>query len=390
MRFETDQARHAGNVTNKKGTEMTAQKADGKRRAFFSAERFAQEQAQRMESTRGRLLIAGCRSSAYLSTTVVARYKELLSEAGSREEVLHMENIDSRFANSETCVRLDSHVSGYDVFLFQALVDPSSARTVDENYMAFLIAARTFREHGASHVTGILPYLAYGRQDKPTKFTREPTTAKLMGDLSIGAGIDRLIAWDPHCGQIRGFYAGMPVNMLESLTLFINEFSRFRGRDDVIAVAPDVGASKFVTHFGRALQLDCAIASKYRPRPDEAIISQIIGDFGGKKVALILDDEISTAGTLDALIRKLAAEKGIEEVHLGASHNHCLPLAHERLVTLHAECNLTEVVVTNSIPQTEEFQSLPFVSIRCLSDALARTINRIHYNRSVSEVFYRP
>ena len=94
---------------------------------------------------------------------------------------------------------------------------------------------------------------------------REPTTARLMADLAVEAGIDRLITWDPHCGQIRGFYGSMPANMLESLTLFIEEFERFRGRDDVIAVAPDAGASKFITHFGRALGLRCAIASKFRP-----------------------------------------------------------------------------------------------------------------------------
>ena len=360
------------------------------REAFFTPERFAREQARRMASPRGRLLIAGCRSGSFLSRRVADRYDALLSESGSEERVLHLEDLDTRFANTETCVRLAQHVSCYDVFLFQALTDPTVEQTVDDNYVAFFIAARTFREHGANHVTGVLPYLAYSRQDKPTKFTREPATAKLMADLAVTAGIDRLIAWDPHCAQIRGFYGNMPMNMLESLTLFIEEFERFRGRPDVIAVAPDVGASKSITHFGRALDLECAIASKYRPRPDEATISQIIGDFTGKKVAIVLDDEISTAGTLYALSRKLVEETGIRELYLGASHCHCLPVARERLESLRADFNLQSVVVTNSIPQTEEFVALPFFSVRCLSETLARTINRIHYDRSVSEVFYRP
>ena len=359
-------------------------------KVFFTPERFAQEQAQRMESTRGRLLIAGCCSGSYLSASVVERYKALLVEAGSEDDVLHLENIDTRFSDSETCVRLDLHVSGYDVFLFQALFDPTSDRSIDQNYIAFLIAARTFREHGAKHITAILPYLAYARQDKPTKFMREPTTAKLMADLGTEAGIDRLIAWDPHCGQIRGFYGSMPVNMLESLTLFIEEFRRFQDREDVIAVAPDTGASKFVTHLGRALNLKCAIASKYRPRPEEVVISQIIGDFAGKSVAIVLDDMISNGGTVYALIKKLVEEKGIEEVYLGVSHNLCVGRARERLLELHADYHLKEVIVTNSIPQTDAFRALSFVSVRCLSDTLARTINRIHYTRSVSEVFYRP
>lgn len=369
---------------------MDASQNDADRKAFFTPERFAREQAERMESPRGRLLIAGCRSGSKLSQKVVASYNALLAEAGSKEQVAHLEDIDRRFANTETCVRLESHVGGYDVFLFQAVTDPTCDRGVDENYMAFLIAARTFREHGASHVTGVLPYLAYGRQDKPTKFTREPTTARLMADLAVRAGLDRLIAWDPHCDQIRGFYGDMPMNALESLTLFIEEFAEFRVRPDVVAVAPDEGASKFVTHFGRALGLQCAIASKFRPRPDEARISQVIGDFTGKTTAIILDDEISTAGTLAALVAKLVQEAGIRSVYVGASHNHCLPLARERLLAMHADGRLERVVVTDTIPQTEAFLGLPFLSVRGLSDTLARTINRIHYNRSVSDVFYRP
>ncbi len=367
-----------------------SEQASKDRETFLTPEWFAREQKERMESARGRLLIAGLRSGAELAGRVVERYGELLREAGSADEVLHLGEIDRRFANDETCVRLDRHVGGYDVYLIQALVNPRSALSVDDNYAAFLIAARTFCEHGARHVTGILPYLAYGRQDKPTKFQREPTTAKLMADLAVAAGIDRLVSWEPHCGQIRGFYAPLCVHLLESLTLFVEQFEHWRGREDVIVVAPDVGASKFVTHFGRALELECAIASKYRPRPDEAAITQVIGEFAGKRVALLLDDEISTGGTVYALARKLVKDYQIEEVHVGVSHNHCLPIARERLAELHEQGALRSVLVTNSIPQTDEFLELPFFEARCLSDALARTINRIHYNRSVSEVFWRP
>ena len=367
---------------------MLTQEPSSSQKLFLTPERFAQEQAQRMESTRGRLLIASCRSGSDLSTRVVQRYRELLAGAGSGGDVLHTESIDYQFSDSETCVRLDLDVSGCDVFLFQALLDPTSDRSVDQNYMAFLIAARTFREQGANHVTAVLPYLAYGRQDKPTKFMREPTTAKLMADLSVEAGIDRLVTWHPHRGQIRAFYGGMPVDILESLTLFIEEFQGFQGREDVIAVAPDAGASKFVTYFGRALDLKCGIASKYRPRPEEAVVSEVIGDFMGKRVAIVLDDMISSGGTVYALIKKLVEEMGIEEAYVAASHNLCMGIAHERLLALRADYHLKEMVVTNSIPQSEAFETLRFVSVRCLSDTLSRTINRIHYDRSVSELFY--
>jgi ribose-phosphate pyrophosphokinase len=368
---------------------MEAREGKTDRSTFFTPERLAREPSRGMEPGRGRLVFAGCCSGTYLSSGVYRRYRELMEEANGTEEILHLENIEKRFSDSETCVRLDTHVGGCEVFLFQALYDPTSDRSIDQNYMAFLLAARTFREHGACHVTAVLPYLAYARQDKPTKFRREPTTARLMADLSV-AGIDRLIAWDPHCDQIRGFYGSTPVHMLESLTLFIEEFQHFKGREDVIVVAPDAGASKFVTHFGRALNLKCAIASKYRLRPEESIIEEIIGDFAGKKVAIVLDDMISGGGTVVALVKKLVEEKGIEEVYLGVSHNLCVGDACRRLSSLYEGYGLKRVVVTNSIPQTGEVTSLPFITVKCLSDALSRTINRIHYNRSVSEVFYRP
>ena len=136
--------------------------------------------------------------------------------------------------------------------------------------------------------------------------------------------------------------------------------------------------------------MKCAIASKFRPKPEVAEITEIIGDFSGKKIAIILDDMISSGGTVEALIKKLVTSKGIEEVYLGVSHNLCLDAATERLIRLNDSFSLKEVVVTNSIPQTEAFRKLNFLKIRCLSEPLSCVINRIHYNSSVSEAFYRP
>ena len=356
-------------------------------KTFFTPEQYAFEQRQRMESSRGKLVIASCRAGRYLADKIVAQYNALLKADGSQDEVLYLPDIDYQFSDTETSARLKIHVGGYDVFLIQALYNPILGRQVDQNYLAFLIGVRTFRDHGARHVTAILPYLAYARQDKPTRFMREPITAKLMADLTIEAGIDRIVTWDPHSDQLSGFYSSMPVDMLDPLTLFVEAFHRFRGRDDVIAVAPDAGASKFITYFGRALDLRMAIASKVRPRQEEAIITEIIGDFSGKRTAIVLDDMISSGGTVYELIKTLVRDKGIQEVYMGASHNLCMDLAYERLIELQADYGLKEVIITNSIPQTEPFLNLPCLSICCLSDTLSRTINRIHYNRSVSQLF---
>lgn len=353
---------------------------------FITSEQFARDQVPGIESPRGRLLVVSCRSGDRLARDVVACYEAFLEDAGAPTKVPHLEGIDFKFSDSETCVRLGTAVNGYDAFLFQALFDPTSERDVDQNYMAFLIAARALREWGANHVTGVMPYLAYARQDKPTRLKREPTTAELMADLSIAAGVDRVLTWDPHTSRIRGFYGNTPIDILDSLPLFLEAFERFEGRDDTIAVAPDAGAAKFVTHFSRALDLNSAIASKHRPRPEKAVITEVIGDFQGKRVALVLDDMISSGGTMQAVIQNLVETKGIEEVHIGTSHNLCRSVAVERLRDLHHNYHLQEAIVTNSMPQTEEVQNLEFVKVMSISGELAHAINRIHCNRSVGDL----
>jgi ribose-phosphate pyrophosphokinase len=360
------------------------------KKKFFTPDNNREEDGRATDSTRGPLLIASLRSGNYLAEKVVEHYEKLAEAEGCKEKILFLADMDKRFTDSEVCIRLEHHVNGYDVFLFQSLFNPNLPFGIDDNYLAFLIAARAFREHGAKHITGVLPYLAYSRQDKPTAFKREPVTAKLLADLSIVAGLDHLISWAPHCGQIRGFYGRTPVDFLDPLSLFVEEFERFKDKEDVIVIAPDVGASKFVTHFGRAMNINSAIASKYRPEAEKVIISEIIGDFRKKRIALILDDMISNAGTVYALTKKLIQEKKIEEVFIGVSHNLCVGPGLKRLQELYEKYSLKEVFVTNSVPQTPEFQALSFAKVKCLSDSLSRTINRIHYNKSVSEVFFIP
>ena len=116
------------------------QKEGASRRTFFTPELLAQQQVHRMEPSRGRLLIASCRSGTYLAQRIIKRYKTLLAESGGQDGLLHLEDIDYQFANTETCVRLDEHVGGYDVFVVQSLADPTSTHSIDHNYMAFLIA----------------------------------------------------------------------------------------------------------------------------------------------------------------------------------------------------------------------------------------------------------
>lgn len=342
------------------------------------------------DSPNGRLLVASCSSGSYLAGKVVSIYEESLAAAGDGGHIPFLDNIDFRFSDSEASVRLEKDVSGNDVFLFQALFDAVSGTSVDQNLMSFMIAVRAFREWGAGRITAVLPYLAYARQDKPSEFKREPTTAKLVADLIVKAGLDRLITWDPHYGTVHGFFEPVPVTRLRSLNLFARVFEQYRGREDVIVVAPDAGVSKYISYFSRKLDLSSAFASKYRPEPEKAVISDLVGSFSGKRTAIILDDMISTGGTIFSLVEKLVAEKSIQEILVGVSHNLCLPVAIDRIREMFGKGWLKQIVVTNSIPQSEAFESLSFSRVEDLSRIFVGVINRLHYNYPVSELLSDP
>jgi ribose-phosphate pyrophosphokinase len=141
-----------------------------------------------------------------------------------------------------------------------------------------------------------------------------------------------------------------------------------------------------VLHFSHALNLRTAVASKHRPRPEETVVSEVAGDLTNARVAIVLDDMISTGGTLYAVIERLVQEQDIQEVYIGVSHNLCIESARERLLRLHQDYNLRQVIVTNTIPQTPAFLDLPFLSVRSLAERFARMINQVHYNRPLAEL----
>jgi ribose-phosphate pyrophosphokinase len=338
-------------------------------------------------TARGRLLIAGCNSGIGQAQSVFDYYQRCVQAKKGNKTIQCLLPIDRRFSDGEAGVSLDENVRGADVFFFQSLCDPTSGASIDDNYMSFFIAVRALRDHGAAHITGVLPYLGYARQDKPTDYMREPITARLMADFALTAGLNQLLTWAPHSQQ-QGLFGSVKVDALDAQSLLSREFIRFSGRKDVIVVAPDAGAIKFATKIADNLNLSYALAEKHRPRPGEAKIANIVGDFSDKTTVLIFDDMIASAGTMVALIEKIIKDyPQIKAVYIGASHNLCLDPAYTALLYLHEQACLQEVVITNSIPQTERFMSLPFLKVLTLSEILAHAINRIHYNKSVSECF---
>jgi ribose-phosphate pyrophosphokinase len=358
---------------------------DGTR--FITPDSRAEDPAHRTRTERGVLTIVSCTAGNALAAKVVDRYRKLSRDARCDVEVPFLRGVDSAFSDTEIVADLERHVGGHDVYLVQHLRNPLGTASVNDNYMAFFVAARALREHGARYVTAVLPYLAYSRQDKPTRARREPTTARLMADLCVSAGVDGIVSWHPHSRQVQGFYGATPIVLLEPYDHFVDHLRPFGRRDDAIVVAPDAGAAKMATHVARALQIDSAITSKVRSQAEKVESVEVIGDFRRKRTAIIVDDILSSGGTVQAVVNKLEEISEIRDIHVVVSHNLCLPGAAGMIGKLNAGSGLNDLTVTNSIPQTEEFNRLPFFRVHCLSDILARTINRIHHGRSVSSLF---
>lgn len=339
------------------------------------------------KSPHGPLLLASCQSG----TKLAARVFDLLMSADNFrfdvDEPIFLKDIDFQFSDGETCVRLEKDVNGRDVFLFQGLKDPTSNRNVDENYMAFLIAVRTFKEWGANRVVGVLPYLAYARQDKPTVGKREPVTAELMADLSVKSGIDRLIVWAPHDKRVHGYYGKVPVDDIDPLPFYEDIFQKFKDQKDVMGVAPDAGAANMMISFSRNLGIRCAITSKHRPRPEKANVTDIIGNFDGIKRVLILDDMINTGGTIKAAVEKVVENIEVNEIWLGVSHFLGSTLAIERMIDLNKNYGLQSVYVTDSVPTTQTFNNLNFTRVFSIDKPLMKAIINSHFNRPIKKIF---
>jgi ribose-phosphate pyrophosphokinase len=319
----------------------------------------------------GSPIIASCHASVSLAEKVTRLM--LLNQ----EKIIHLSAIDFSFSDSETCVRLPSDVSNSPVYLFQSLYDPNSHDSIDKNYFAFLLAIRALKEWGASSVTGVIPYLAYARQDHTTLGEMEPISARLLADMSSAAGLDRLITFKPHSEATEIFYRDnqITIDQIDCVNFFASVFSPFSGKSNTILIAPDTGSAQFVSSIGQSLDLRTALVRKFRPRAEECIIQEIIGDFSGITDAIILDDMVSSAGTVYNLIKQLKTEHQIDSIYLGVAHNLCFDMALERLIEMNSRFGLKKMVTTNSIPQTPNFASLPFMEVIDISDLLARQIS---------------
>jgi ribose-phosphate pyrophosphokinase len=278
-----------------------------------------------------------------------------------------------RFADGEKVIRVEDDVRGKDCFVLQ-----STCRPVDEHLVELLIYLDCLRRASASRITAVIPYFGYARQDRKDE-GRVPITAKLVANIIAAAGANRVLAIDLHAAQVQGFF-DIPVDHLSG-ELVLSKYFRNKKISNLTVVSPDVGNMKIASRYAERLGGELAIVHKKRVSGSEAIAQEIIGDVKGRNV-LMCDDIIATAGTVCSAA-KLAKERGAEKIYIGATHGVFAGQALERL----NEAPIDEVVVTDTIPLTQETQKNGDIKVLTVSTMLGETIKRIHRNESVSNLF---
>ncbi|MGD2068548.1 MAG: ribose-phosphate pyrophosphokinase [Gemmatimonadota bacterium] len=275
------------------------------------------------------------------------------------------------FADREIFVRIDRNARGRDVFIIQPTVAPA------ENTMELLLLIDAATRASAARVTAVVPYFGYGRQDRKDQ-PRVAIGAKLMANLMVAAGADRVVSIDFHQHQIQGFF-DIPVDHLYAAPV-LTQYFREKKLEDLVVVAPDVGSAKMARGFSKRLGATFAIIDKRRPGPNMSQVISVVGDVEGR-TCLLTDDMVDTGGTLANAVQALK-ERGARKVYAAATHPLLSGNASERL----AAASLEEFVVTNTIRIPEE-RRFPQLKVLSVAGLLASAINYIHSNESVSQLF---
>lgn len=279
----------------------------------------------------------------------------------------------TRFADGEIYVRFEENARGVDAFVVQPTCPP-----VNEHLMELLIMLDALRRASAGRITAVIPYYGYAQSDKKDA-PREPIAARLIADLLITAGTDRVLAIDLHAGQIEGFF-NIPVDHLRAMPLFA-DYLREKDLRNAVVVASDGGAVKRSKHLADRLTLPLAIIFQRRVGKDMKEPVQMVGDVQGK-VPIMIEDVISTGGTLHGAVDLLIQRGARPEVYVCATH---AKLTGSWLDRLGRE-EIREVVVTNTIPIPPE-KMVPKITVLSVAPLLAEAIRRINRNQSVSILF---
>jgi len=277
----------------------------------------------------------------------------------------------SRFADGETDAHILESVRGEDCYVVQPTCPP-----VNDNLMELLIMTDALRRASAGRITAVMPYYGYARADrKPAP--RVAITAKLVANLLTEAGVNRVITLDLHAAQIQGFF-DIPLDHLYSRPAIL-EYIKGRNFENTVVVSPDVGSVERARSFAKRLDMGLVIIDKRRPRPNEAMVYNIIGDVKGK-TCFIFDDLVDTAGTLCQVAQSIK-EQGAAKIVAAATHGVLSRDAIERI----DKSPIEEIIFSDTIPvNASKSAKIKIVSVAPL---LAEAIKRNHMGESISELF---
>ncbi|MGI8882526.1 MAG: ribose-phosphate diphosphokinase [Jatrophihabitans sp.] len=277
-----------------------------------------------------------------------------------------------RFSNDCLYVQLQENCRQRDVYVVQPLVPPTQ-----EHLMELLLMLDAARGASASQVTAVIPHYAYARSDKKDA-SRISIAGRLVADMLVTAGADRVLTMTLHAPQVHGFFS-VPVDHLTAIGELADHF-RATDLTNTIVVSPDLGNAKTATQFARLLGLPVAAGSKQRLSDDRVIIDAIVGDVRGKR-AIVLDDEIATGGSIIELLDRLA-EQDCTSAAIACTHG---LFAGKSVQRLREHPSVTEVVTTDTVPPPIE--PWPELVVRSVAPLFAEAISRIHGGESISSLF---
>lgn len=278
-----------------------------------------------------------------------------------------------RFSDGEIQIEIDENVRAKEVFVIQSTCPP-----VNENLVELLLMIDAFKRSSAAHITAVIPYYGYSRQDKKVA-PRVPISAKLVADLLTVAGANRVITMDLHAGQIQGFF-DIPVDNLFAAPVII-DYIRDNFNKDLVIVSPDAGGVERARAYAKRLNAGLAVVDKRRDAPNLAKATFIVGDVVGKDV-VILDDMVDTAGTLTEAAEAIM-RNGANEVHAACAHPVLSGPAIERI----EKSILKTVVVTDTIPLKKNARACDKIKVLSIAMLVGEGIIRSFRGDSVTSLF---
>ena len=280
------------------------------------------------------------------------------------------------FSDGELKVEIQGNVRGHDTFIIQSTCSPTN-----KNVMEIMLIADALKRSSASKITAVVPYFGYARQDRRVRSARVPISAKVVADMFASVGVDRVLTIDLHSETIQGFF-DMPADNVYATKFMVDDIKDNNNRDEVVVVSPDVGGVVRARALAKLLDdTDLAIIDKRRAAANQSEVMNIIGDIKGK-VCIVPDDIIDTAGTLCNAANALK-ENGAKAVKAYITHPVLSGPAIERL----EKSSIDELVVTNSIPLSQDAKKCSKIRVISLANIIAECITRLSNEESLSELF---